>query len=105
MSTFMEPGRIFALLFAIAALSLASCSGKENASDGHDTGHTVHWGYDPGNGPADWGSMNPEWILCAEGLEQSPIDLANVTEIELPGAEIDTLSEQEVEVLNQEGVI
>jgi carbonic anhydrase len=49
--------------------------------------------------------MDPDWILCAEGLTQSPIDLANTTEINLPGVEIDMLSEQEVELLNQAGVI
>jgi len=27
--------------------------------------------------------MDAEWILCAEGLEQSPIDLANAAGIEL----------------------
>ncbi len=105
MSTFIKPGRIFVLVCTIAALLLASCSGTETASDGQDGGHGVHWGYEADNGPDDWSSMNPEWILCAEGLEQSPIDLANATEIELPGVEIHTPSEQEVEMLNQAGVI
>jgi carbonic anhydrase len=49
--------------------------------------------------------MDPEWILCSEGLEQSPIDLANAADIELPGVEIHTPSDQVVEVLNQAGVI
>jgi carbonic anhydrase len=49
--------------------------------------------------------MNSEWSLCAEGREQSPIDLTNATETELPAVTIDTPSEQEVEVLNQAGVI
>ena len=105
MSTFTRPGRISALVCTIAALSLASCSGTETASESHGGGHGVHWGYEAGNGPADWGSMSPEWILCAEGREQSPIDLANATQVELPGVEIDTPSGQEVKVLNQEGVI
>ena len=105
MSTFMKPGRISALVCAIAAQSLASCSGVETASDDQRDGHGAHWGYEADNGPDEWGSMDPEWILCAEGLEQSPIDLANTTEIELPGVQIDTPSDQEVEVLNQEGVI
>ncbi len=76
----MTPKRTLAPLCAIAALSLASCSGTETASDVHDEGQTAHWGYEADNGPDDWSSMNPEWILCAEGLEQSPIDLANATE-------------------------
>jgi carbonic anhydrase len=35
----------------------------------------AHWGYEPGNGPASWGKLNRDWLLCAEGNEQSPVDL------------------------------
>ena len=100
----MTPARVFALVCAIVALSLPSCSGTET-SDSHGDGRAVHWGYEADNGPDAWGSMDSEWALCAEGLEQSPIDLANATPIELPRVEIDTPSDQEVEVMNQEGVI
>ena len=101
----MTPERVSALAGAIAALLLASCSGTETASDSHGEDHVVHWGYEADDGPEVWGSMDSEWALCAEGLEQSPIDLANAAPIELPAVEIDTPSDQEVEVLNQEGVI
>ena len=97
--------RMSAFYCAIAALSLASCSGAESASDTHSDSLAVHWGYEAHNGPDEWGSMDPDWALCAEGLQQSPIDLANATGVELPPAEIHTPSEQEVEVLNQAGVI
>ncbi len=106
--TFMKPERIAAVLCAFAALSLASCSGTETVSEEQpvsNVSHAAHWGYEADDGPEKWGSMDSEWIRCAEGLEQSPIDLANATEIELPAAEIHTPSEQEVEVLNQAGVI
>lgn len=93
------------IVCVVATLLVASCSGKETASDDQRDGHVAHWGYEADNGPDQWSSMDPEWVLCAEGLEQSPIDLTNATEIELPKAEIHTPSEQEVEVLNQEGVI
>ncbi len=86
---------------AIAALALA-CSRTDTASEEHSG---PHWGYEAANGPDNWGSMDSEWALCAEGLEQSPIDLANASEVELPGVEIRLPSGQEVEVLNQEGVI
>jgi len=101
----LPPRRISTLACAIAALCLTSCSGTETASKGHGDGHGVHWGYEVGNGPDQWGSMDPAWSLCAEGRGQSPIDLANTTEFELPAAEIHTPSKQEVEVLNQAGVI
>ncbi len=96
---------ISTLVLSIAALFLASCSGTENASDAHDDDSVVHWGYEADNGPDRWGSMDSEWALCAEGLEQSPIDLANASAIELPGLDLHLPSEQEVEVFNQEGVI
>ncbi len=34
----------------------------------------VSWNYDD-KGPAQWGGLSADFILCAEGLEQSPIDL------------------------------
>ncbi len=101
----MNPLRIPTLACAIAALCLTSCSGTETASKGHGNGHGGHWGYEAGNGPDQWGSMDPAWSLCAEGRGQSPIDLANATEFELPAAEIHMPSKQEVEVLNQAGVV
>ena len=33
--------------------------------------------------------MNPDWSLCAEGRQQSPIDLADATKMEMSGAVID----------------
>lgn len=44
----------------------------------------VKWGYAAENGPAVWGQLNPEYILCAEGTHQSPIALVNPTPTELP---------------------
>jgi carbonic anhydrase len=101
----MKPDQVLVVLCMISALSLAACSGKETVSHGHSTGHAIHWGYEVDDGPDQWGSMNPEWALCANGLEQSPIDLAGATQTELPKAEIHTPSEQEVEMLNQESVV
>ena len=33
------------------------------------------WGYEPHNGPALWGTLDPTFSACALGEEQSPIDL------------------------------
>lgn len=112
MRTIVEPRRLAATVCTLAALVLASCSGGETADDpdaaveeARDEGPAVHWGYEADNGPAQWGSMNPAWSLCAEGRRQSPIDLSNATEIELPVTEIHMPSDQEVAVLNQAGVL
>jgi carbonic anhydrase len=37
--------------------------------------HQAHWGYETANGPSRWGELNRDWVLCAEGHHQSPIDL------------------------------
>jgi carbonic anhydrase len=103
--SFMKPERISGLVCVIAALLLASCSEPKTAADTHGDGHAVHWGYEAGIGPDDWSSMNLEWHQCSGGRRQSPIDLTKATEFELPAAELHTPSEQEVEVLNQSGVI
>jgi carbonic anhydrase len=105
MTSFMNPARISAVVCTIGALSLAACSGTEITSVGHDDGHGTHWGYEADNGPDVWDSMDPRWNLCGEGREQSPIDLASATETDLPVVEIHVPSEQEVEMLNQGGVI
>ena len=91
--------------YSIAMLAITACSGEESTSEGHGADHSVHWGYEDSDGPAVWDSMNPDWALCAEGVEQSPIDLTNAMRIELSPMEFHVPKGQEVEVLNQAGVI
>ncbi len=105
MTTTQAHKGIALLAYTISALSLAACSDEHQASESRGDSYDGHWGYEADNGPGHWSSMNPDWRLCSEGEEQSPIDLANATDIELPAVEIDTPSEREVEVLNQAGVI
>ena len=33
------------------------------------------WSYHGNEGPGHWGNLHPDWIVCADGLEQSPIIL------------------------------
>ncbi len=86
----------------ITVLSLAACARTDTASDEHGG---THWGYESDNGPARWGAMNAAWAMCADGLEQSPIDLANATTDAMPALALHLPSGQEVAVLNQAGVI
>ena len=101
----MNPKRIAVFVCAIAALLLASCSDTETPSDGESGSHVVHWGYEADDGPANWGSLDDAWRTCAEGREQSPIDVASATEVELPATKIDRPNEAEFEALNEAGVI
>lgn len=59
-------------------------SSHANSEDVPPRTEHVEWGYEAGNGPGVWGRLSPEFILCAEGAHQSPIDLANPTESKLP---------------------
>jgi carbonic anhydrase len=49
--------------------------------------------------------MNSDWALCAEGLGQSPIDLANAVKTRLPAVDLDRPGEGEFEVLTQASVV
>ena len=96
---------ILAVVVVAAVLLFVLQSDEKTAPAPHEEEHVVHWSYEPGTGPADWGAMDPAWRLCAEGRAQSPIDLTNATATDLPPVELDVPSGREVEVLNQEGVI
>lgn len=60
---------------------IISCGKPQNVSS-----HTekTEWGYESENGPDVWAELSPEYILCAEGKHQSPIDLVNPTPAKLP---------------------
>ncbi len=69
-------------LIAAATLSFAGVTGA-----GHHAEHP-HWGYKGKNGPEHWGEIAPEFRLCKEGVNQSPIDLSRFIEAELPKLKI-----------------
>ena len=43
----------------------------------------LHWGYEGETGPDNWGSLSPDYALCADGTAQSPIDIRNASELDL----------------------
>ncbi len=60
---------------AVAA-ALTLMAGNALASDGQ-------WGYTGEGAPEHWGALNPAYSLCGTGMNQSPINLSNLTESEL----------------------
>lgn len=62
-------------------MCMTSCGKTRNIPS-----HTekTEWGYESENGPDVWAELSPEYILCAEGKHQSPIDLVNPTSVKLP---------------------
>jgi carbonic anhydrase len=68
----------------LAAPTLSGCSGNGNNND-DGGGEDVIWNYVDGPaGPANWGSLSPEFAACSEGQEQSPIDITVDPEQDLP---------------------
>ncbi len=62
----------------VATAAFALVAGNALASEG------AHWGYTGDTGPAHWGSLKPEFEMCAKGVNQSPINLTDFIEAELP---------------------
>jgi carbonic anhydrase len=69
----------------VLALVLTFGCGGASHHDEHakDAAHVAHWGYEPNDGPARWGSLSPEWTTCDTGRSQSPLDIrdAKVTDV------------------------
>ena len=71
----MSRMKIAALTLACLPLvmfTLASCGDDD---DPKTTG-PVEWGYDGPSAPAHWASLSEEYATCANGIQQSPVDIA-----------------------------
>ncbi|MEH7342325.1 carbonic anhydrase family protein [Bacillus sp. JJ1532] len=44
--------------------------------------HTAHWSYEGETGPEHWGDINPDYAVCTNGKEQSPINIQTSQVIE-----------------------
>jgi len=68
---------LFILNFSF--LCFLACAPAPEPTESRDTepAHEaeVHWGYAGEEGPEQWADLSPEFALCREGVEQSPIDL------------------------------
>ncbi|MBI1905397.1 MAG: carbonic anhydrase family protein [Rhodocyclales bacterium] len=49
----------------------------------------AHWSYDGATGPEQWGMLRPEWALCAQGRQQSPIDIRDGVAVDLEPVQFD----------------
>jgi carbonic anhydrase len=47
-------------------------------------GEKAHWGYSGHEGPEHWGKLDPEYALCSDGKNQSPVNLTGMIESDLP---------------------
>src|SRR4051794_36008884 len=63
---------------ATAVALLVGCHTDKSASSvshAPDPGAHPHWSYTGDSGASHWGSLSPEYALCATGHSQSPIDI------------------------------
>jgi len=66
------------------SFAVASAAEKETGHMSHKDGHMAHWGYDGDSGPDHWSELDDKFSLCGTGLNQSPIDLTNMTQANMP---------------------
>jgi carbonic anhydrase len=51
--------------------------------------HEPHWGYEGHAGPAGWGRLKKDFAACASGSRQSPIDIRDGVDLDLPAIRFD----------------
>ncbi len=61
-----------ACLLLSAMFAVAACGGAE---DTPMTADMVEWGYDGPGAPENWASLSEEYAPCADGEQQSPVDI------------------------------
>ncbi|HKP52647.1 MAG TPA: carbonic anhydrase family protein [Chloroflexia bacterium] len=61
-------------LFLMFAFSLGQVAGGLAVAS-----QDVHWTYEGHDGPEHWGELSPDFALCSDGKEQTPIDVPSNT--------------------------
>jgi carbonic anhydrase len=69
------------------AKTQAEATPKEHGTEGHSG--EAHWTYEGENGPPAWGTLKPEFNLCALGKRQSPIAIQSNATLQGPAEPID----------------
>ena len=49
----------------------------------------VHWSYEGDHGPDHWGDLSPDFVQCKVGVNQSPIDIVDTFDTQLPTLTLD----------------
>ena len=67
------------LVFALCSLSACSAPPAEPVPAAESEAE-VHWSYSGETGPEHWGELDPEFLVCSQGVRQSPINLESTAE-------------------------
>ncbi len=59
-----------------------------------------HWSYEGEDGPAHWGQLADEYLMCSQGSNQSPVDLVADVHAELPVLEFEYFSQSLIDEVN-----
>lgn len=80
--------RDFGIVFLVSIVVIvAGCTADSPKDESSSHAEDVHWGYEGDTGPAQWGALSPDYVLCAEGKQQSPINIddSSATTVALSG--------------------
>ena len=73
-----------AVSLAVAGCGTDSTESSDDSTSAITTIAPTHWTYEGEEGPAHWGDLDPTYATCASGQTQSPIDIVNPTQGDLP---------------------
>jgi len=77
--------RILLACLVAVPFSLVGCG--DDGSGGNQG--AAEWSYEGNTGPEHWGELSPDYATCAEGEEQSPIDITGVPPTDEPALQVD----------------
>ncbi|NWK68978.1 carbonic anhydrase family protein [Bacillus paramycoides] len=63
------------LILTISTVLMGCNTAKEEAPQKQSTEKNKQWSYEGITGPEHWGELRPEYKMCLNGQEQSPIDI------------------------------
>lgn len=77
-----------AALLVYSAIHVLTQADRSRGSE-NQTSSMVHWGYEGEAAPLHWGELSGDFIQCAEGHFQSPIDIESYQAEAHPGSILD----------------
>lgn len=68
---------IFIVLLLLCKQSICQKDSLQKTNKNKGSARPVHWAYSGESGPKYWGKLSPVYALCAQGKNQSPINIIN----------------------------